>query len=219
MLIPQAARLANSEQKKRDENWGDSDYNTFLKLRSTATPASVTAKINGIMHRYLPDANDKISLVPLLEIHFETDVTSDRSTRHGDPRSVYIFSILGVFLLLIACINYVNLTTARASLRAKEVGIRKIIGAGKRGLFFQFMLDRSMLLLESDEAHGAPAPHRDCCLHNPSLPFSVPKELWQPVVHNGMGRRAHASFNKLNILRGVYLRREFAGRCSLTLTL
>jgi hypothetical protein len=77
----------------------------------------------------------------------------------------------------------------------------------------------SVLLLESDETHGAPASRRDCCLHNPSLPFSVPKELWQSAVRYGMGRRAHASFNKLNIVRGVYFRREFAGRCSLTLTL
>ena len=75
---------------------------------------------------------------------------------------------------------------------------------------FQFMLDMSVLLLESDETHGAPAPRRDCCLHNRSLPFSGPKELWQPAVHYGMGRRAHASFNKLNIVRGVYFRREFA---------
>src|SRR6185312_5718322 len=57
----------------------------------------------------------------------------------GNKNTVYIFSVLGILLLLIACINYINLTTAKASLRAKEVSVRKIVGAGRMQLFYQFL--------------------------------------------------------------------------------
>src|SRR5271154_5415402 len=66
--------------------------------------------------------------------------------------------------------------------------------------FFQFTLDRSVLEIESDKAHVAPALRRNCCcFHVPPLPVSVRKELWQPDGVDGIGRRAHGSFNELNI--------------------
>lgn len=149
MLMPQAARLANDQQKKHEEDWGNFNYLTFLKLRPTANPRAITAKINDIMHRYRPDAKDQMSLIPLQGIHFETDLTFAGNGGQGHRKTVYIFSILGIFLLVIACINYVNLTTARSSLRAKEVGIRKIVGAGRRSLFLQFILESLLVCVVS----------------------------------------------------------------------
>ena len=73
-------------------------------------------------------------------MHFETDFQSS-SFVNGNKNTVYIFSILGILILLIACINYVNLTTAKASLRAKEVSVRKIVGASRFHLFNQFLAE------------------------------------------------------------------------------
>ena len=73
-------------------------------------------------------------------MHFETGLQSSAFVR-GNQTTVYIFSVLAFLLLLIACINYVNLTTAKASLRAKEVSVRKIVGAKRRHLFYQFIAE------------------------------------------------------------------------------
>ena len=67
--------------------------------------------------------------------------------QHGNIHAVYIFSLLGFLLLLVACINYVNLTTAKASLRSKEVSIRKVVGAARRQLFYQFIVESLLVSL------------------------------------------------------------------------
>jgi hypothetical protein len=77
------------------------------------------------------------SLQPLRNIHFyseDIDNSAERNNstgRMGDITYVYIFAVIGVFVLLIACINYINLTTARASRRAKEIGVRKVAGSAQ----------------------------------------------------------------------------------------
>ena len=124
---------------------------TFLRLRPTANPTTVAANITRIMRANRKnDAKDQMSLMPLKGMHFETGLTSGGSAiERANRKTVYIFSILGLFLLVIACINYVNLTTARASVRAKEIGIRKIVGAGKNSLFLQFMLESFVISMLS----------------------------------------------------------------------
>jgi putative ABC transport system permease protein len=77
-------------------------------------------------------------------MHFENDLQSS-DIIHGDKKVVYIFVVLGILLLLIACINYINLTTARASLRAKEVSIKKIVGADRKQLFMQFVAESALI--------------------------------------------------------------------------
>jgi putative ABC transport system permease protein len=82
--------------------------------------------------------NVKFRLVALNDMHFESDLQHS-AFLHGNRTMVNIFIVLGILLLVTACINYVNLTTARASIRSKEVSIRKIVGAGRLHLFGQFM--------------------------------------------------------------------------------
>src|SRR5260221_1951590 len=77
-------------------------------------------------------------------MHFETGLQSS-FVIHGNLNTVYIFTVLGFLLLLIACINYVNLTTAKASMRAKEVSIRKMIGAQRLHLFYQFVTESLLI--------------------------------------------------------------------------
>lgn len=78
-------------------------------------------------------------LQPLTDIHLRSDfVASSELEQGGDIKYIYIFSAIALFMLLIACINFMNLSTAAASKRAKEVGIRKVLGSGKNSLFISF---------------------------------------------------------------------------------
>jgi predicted permease len=150
LLMPIAARLANPQAKKNDLDWGNYEYQTFLKLRPDANPARVAAKLLNILHtnRKDDDGKAKYSLVHLTDLHFENDLMSSRLI-HGNRTIVNVFMVLGVLLLVTACINYVNLTTARASMRSKEVSVRKIVGAGRPHLFGQFMFESLLVSLLS----------------------------------------------------------------------
>ncbi|HEY4061534.1 MAG TPA: ABC transporter permease [Puia sp.] len=144
-LIPLGALQASSQRWKDLMIWDNFNALTFLKLRPGVDSKRIAAKITGITSTNPKMTNVVLDLEPIKEIHFETDLTSDGKIEHANRKTVYIFSILGIFLLVIACINYVNLTTARASLRAKEVSIRKIVGAGKQSLFIQFILESLLI--------------------------------------------------------------------------
>jgi putative ABC transport system permease protein len=89
-----------------------------------------------------------ITLISLRDMHFEEEIQNSAFV-HGNRNTVYIFSFIGFLLLLIACINYVNLTTAKAGLRAKEVSIRKMTGASRSNLFFQFIIESIVVSLLS----------------------------------------------------------------------
>ena len=140
--IPLSNLLRNPERKVNDENWDNANYITFIKVKPGTTVAAVTNKITNVLQRKSGDTQKEssISLVNLKDMHFETDLQSAVFVS-GNKTTVYIFSVLGILLLLIACINYVNLTTAKASLRAKEVSVRKIVGASRFHLFNQFLTE------------------------------------------------------------------------------
>jgi predicted permease len=149
ILIPLDALLADPETRRDQMQW-NYNYQVFLKLRPDAIPKRIADDVTAIHLRGAGDnpisRSNHYSLIPLKDIHFETDLTSSGSfIVHAKRSTVTIFSILGVFLLVIACVNYVNLTTARATLRAKEVGIRKIIGADKKSLFLQFITESFLI--------------------------------------------------------------------------
>lgn len=84
------------------------------------------------------------SLMPLTDIHLKSSRTAEIGT-NGNIQYVYIFSAIALFILLIACINFMNLTTARSSGRAKEVGIRKVLGSEKRALIWQFLTESTLI--------------------------------------------------------------------------
>ena len=138
-FLPMAALLANPDIRINDENWDNYNYITFVKLKAGYTTAATSKKLAGIFPGNEKGAI-KISMVALKDMHFEKEMQSS-SFVHGNYNTVYIFSILAFLLLLVACINYVNLTTAKASLRAKEVSIRKISGAKNIHLFYQFIAE------------------------------------------------------------------------------
>jgi len=129
----------NGYWKSIDSDWGDYYANTYLLLRPGVSAVSVANMITQIhiKNQPGPDASKvKFLAQPLTQLHLYNG--------DGTPsgiQTVRVFLIVAVLILLIACINYVNLSTARAMLRSKEVSIRKIIGAGKKQLFIQFVLE------------------------------------------------------------------------------
>jgi putative ABC transport system permease protein len=118
-------------------------------LSEGADLAQLEAKLPGFFEKYLrPEMGDNINyrleLQPLTSIHLHSKLDYDTGTK-GDIRYVYIFSAVALLILLIACINYMNLATASSSVRVREVGVRKVIGSQHSQLVTQFLME-SMLL-------------------------------------------------------------------------
>jgi putative ABC transport system permease protein len=115
-------------------NWGIFLFNTYLRLRPGTSIAKINEGLNGILSRSpLPkEGLPNLYLFPFLDLHL-------RALQGGGPITyVYIFSLIGVFVLLLACFNFINLSTARAGRRAREVAMRKVVGANRRNVLAQF---------------------------------------------------------------------------------
>jgi len=149
-FIPIAALVQNPQWRANGENWGNGDYRTFVQLSPGSRADAVAAKVSAVYQRYAHDDDHStvIELEALTGIHFDNS-HSDSIFEHGNREITTIFGLLGLVILLVACINYVNLTTAKASLRGKEVSIRKIVGAQRRQLFLQFVAESLLVSLFS----------------------------------------------------------------------
>ena len=215
-FIPLGNLLKNAARKANDEQWDNANYITFIELRAGANTSLVSKKITSVLQVNSGDNDHEssITLEPLKNMHFETDLQSS-SFVSGNISTVYIFSVLGILLLLIACINYVNLTTAKESLRAKEVSIRKIVGANRAHLFNQFLAEA---LLVSCIALMATLALIHFCLpafnsitnKNFQLPFTSPN-FWKVVgltllaafvLNSIYPAIVLSSFKPLNVFRG-----------------
>ncbi len=140
--IPLSNVLKDSTTKANDEQWDNGNYKTFIRIHGGENPSLVAKKISSVMQINSGDKNQQITITlePLINMHFDTS-PGDQIFETGNKDTVYIFSLLGALILLIACINYVNLTTAKSIHRAKEVTIRKIVGAHRFHLFNQFLAE------------------------------------------------------------------------------
>jgi len=132
-----------------ESDWGDFGYLTLLELQPGVSPKEVAKKLLAVEMRQAT----QIKVSPD-EMGFELQLLTQIHLRKADGsapllQTVRIFEWVAVFILLIASINYVNLSTARAMLRAREVGVRKIIGAAKRQLFAQFVIETGIFYLVS----------------------------------------------------------------------
>jgi putative ABC transport system permease protein len=125
-----------------DQEWDNYGTGSYVVLKPGASAAALQAKLPAYLEKMNGAQMHKKQEIPTLLLEPIRDVylysTRDGS-KTGNITNIYIFSIIGVFILLIACINFVNLTTARSAERAKEVGIRKVVGAGKGMLAGQFI--------------------------------------------------------------------------------
>ncbi len=123
------------------DTWDAIAYHAYVQLEENTDYKVLNTKINGVMKKYAPDSTAEIHLEPLTRIHLYDYFGG------GPITYVYIFSIIGILILIIACINFMNLSTARSMTRAKEVGIRKVIGSSRRQLIQQFFGESIMLSL------------------------------------------------------------------------
>lgn len=140
--------FAQKINKNLDENWGDFGAITYLLLKSGSTSQSLQKKFPAFLENHAGKMFREshvlyiLSLEPLREIYLHS---TRGGAERGNSANVYIFSAVAVFILLIACINFINLSTARSAERAKEVGIRKSFGASKMLLARQFLMESVLI--------------------------------------------------------------------------
>jgi putative ABC transport system permease protein len=137
-------------KKENDDwirNWGNTDAPTFIQLRPDADPAKVSAEIKDFVYRYKERSKAyrvELDLQPYPEKYLHSVFKNGRIDG-GRIEYVHLFNGVSVIILLIACINFMNLATARATKRAKEIGVRKVTGAARPVLMAQFMSEALLL--------------------------------------------------------------------------
>lgn len=115
---------------QRRENWGSNGYTTYVLLREGTDRAAFDARLERILTKFRkPDATTRLYTQRVSDIHLGPELVADNSNV-GDPKRIWVFASSALIVLLIACINYVNLATARAGLRVREFGVRSCLGAG-----------------------------------------------------------------------------------------
>lgn len=147
-VFPLAAAGIPAERMTR---WGWHQFFTYARLKPAANPVPLQAKFQAEVakiERSLPDQNhalDKPFFQPLEQIHLYSAAFKFDNAQRGNSTYVKALTLIAVFILVIAGFNFVNLATARSLQRAKEVGVRKTIGAGKHQLMFQFIGETILL--------------------------------------------------------------------------
>lgn len=136
------------------ETWFPMNYWTYVSLNDAEQAQTLSYKLTDRVKSELNEqyANNGFTIdfrmQPLEDIYFTQDIRGDLGARTS-RQNIYAIAFIGLFVLLIACINYVNLTTAKSEKRAKEVGIRKVLGAGKKELVAQFYGETFLITLTS----------------------------------------------------------------------
>jgi len=127
--------------------WNQGDMTTwaFVKMSAGTVPSQIEARLAGLVKRHA-DANLKLSpwLEPLSDIHFNADVI-ENSIRTAHKPTLYSLTAIAAFILVLAAINFINLSTAQSIRRAKEVGVRKVLGSSRGNLVFQFLTETFLL--------------------------------------------------------------------------
>ncbi|QMW03131.1 ABC transporter permease [Spirosoma foliorum] len=133
-------------------NWGNNSFNTYVLLKPGANPNRMEAAFPAFQDTHVPSGEGRkastwsvLNLQKLTDIHLYSHTDSEIEPT-GDISYIYLFSAIGLFILLIACINYMNLATARSAGRAKEVGMRKVVGALRAQLIGQFLSESIVLV-------------------------------------------------------------------------
>jgi putative ABC transport system permease protein len=132
---------SRNNKRAEDNAWFWNGFHTYLLMRDASSADKVRAKMKDFLKRNIEKGGmyyDDLPLQPLASIYMAPERSWENGTR-GSMNNVYILSIIAVFILLIACFNYINLATARASRRLKEVGLRKSLGALRGMLIAQFL--------------------------------------------------------------------------------
>lgn len=145
-LNPSAVVSYSTLPDERVNFWGNLNDYLYIQLPQGYSPEKLEAKFPEVFDKYIAelfsqfDAHADFRLINVQDIHLHSDYENEINPS-GSMDYIYIFSAIAIFILIIASINYMNLATARATSRAKEVGVRKVMGAYKRQLRWQFMTE------------------------------------------------------------------------------
>lgn len=151
----------SSTEESRENAWGSHNFNTYLLLRQGVDAKQFEQNFETVLQKYtskwiksfMGSSLDEVrksgnylvyTLMPLGDIHLRSDRTAEINA-NGNVQYVYIFALVALFLLAIACVNFMNLATARSANRAKEVGVRKALGSERSALISQFLTESVML--------------------------------------------------------------------------
>lgn len=129
-------------------SWGNSGIFTYLQLNESASPVVLESKIEGLIQKNKEGNNKSLFLKPFNDIYLYGSYEGGQQTG-GRVEYVRLFGIIGLFIIFIACINFINLSVADAFKRAKEVGVRKVSGANKWMLIKQFLMESGLIVLLS----------------------------------------------------------------------
>jgi putative ABC transport system permease protein len=148
-MLVSMSTLLEAWNPSLENSWTYLRFYTYLILKDDQDAFALNQKLTGLMkaHTAREDITYLPSLEPLINIYLHGKARGHRagSAVTGNLTNVYIFSLVAVFVLLIACVNFINLSTAFSMQRAKEIGIRKVMGASRTGLVFQFLVDAVFL--------------------------------------------------------------------------
>ncbi len=140
--------------KEGATDWDNRTVNIYVQLQPTATIEAANAVIKDLYSQHVPEDFFKtmekykpfVQLIPMSSWHLYSEFENGKPAG-GRITYVWLFGIVGVFVLLLACINFINLSTARSTTRAREVGVRKAIGSGKGQLVMQFLSESYLVVL------------------------------------------------------------------------
>lgn len=135
--------------KSAKTQWGNNSFQLFVQINEKTTMGAITSKIIDLRKDKAPSEarfNPEFFLFPMKDWHLRSDFENGAQSG-GRIENVWLFGVIGIFILLLACINFVNLSTARSEKRATEVGIRKSIGSHRGQLIFQFLTESFLIVL------------------------------------------------------------------------
>ncbi|HEX5153759.1 MAG TPA: ABC transporter permease [Parafilimonas sp.] len=140
-LAPYEVTIAGEDPSSPGDalRWDSYGPFTYVELDKNANLDDINAQIKDFIHHKAPDQKSKTFLYPMSQWHLYNEFANGKPTGGGVITQVRLLSVIAWIILLIACINFMNLATANSQKRAREIGVRKVLGAGKKKLIFQFI--------------------------------------------------------------------------------
>ncbi|WP_430967850.1 ABC transporter permease [Spongiimicrobium sp. 2-473A-2-J] len=149
-IIPWAHYITTQDWlKEAEDNWGNNSFQLFVQIADNTTMDRVTSVIKNVkndLNEETREFNPQLFLLPMKDWHLRSNFENGKQVG-GRIQYVWLFAIIGAFVLLLACINFMNLSTARSEKRAKEVGIRKSVGSQRRQLIKQFLSESFLVVV------------------------------------------------------------------------